>query len=52
MQIRRGDKVTAQGKRGVGTVLHHHPTLPAWVVRFGREKHPLAYFEERLAVAR
>lgn len=52
MSISIGSKVRTANRKGVGEVLRHHPTLPAWVVRFGREKYPLAYFEERLAVAR
>lgn len=35
---------TATRGREVGTVVRHHPTLPAWIVRFGHEAFPLAYY--------
>lgn len=47
--IRPGSHVrTRHGK--VGIVLEHHTTLPAWIVRFGREAFPIAYYDTELEV--
>lgn len=46
---RIGDKVcTSTHKDAVGAIVKHHPTLPAWLVRFYGETYPLAYTDDRL----
>ncbi|MFE5309741.1 hypothetical protein [Isoptericola sp. NPDC056605] len=46
---RVGDKVRTSTHRGaVGTIVRHHPTLPAWIVQFYGEPYPLAYTDDRL----
>lgn len=42
-----GTKVTTPIRRSTGTVLRHHPTLPAWVVRFAEDPTPLAWYYDR-----
>jgi len=46
-----GSKVTTSVRHGAGTVLRHHPTLPAWIVRFAEDATPLAWYYDRLYVA-
>lgn len=46
-----GARVTTPVRRSTGTVLSHHPTLPAWVVRFAEDSTPLAWFYDQLYLA-
>lgn len=49
--IRVGARVRASVRRSIGTVLHHHPTLPAWIVDFKEDrKYQLAWYDETLKV--
>ena len=51
--IRVGARVRTKVRRGTGRVVAHHPTLPAWVVSFDKDKNfPLAWTEDRLVVVR
>ncbi len=53
VSLRPGARVTTPTRRGVGVVLRHHPTLPAWVVAFPQDHAlPLAWLDELLEVTR
>lgn len=47
----RGQRVRIKARRQPGIILHHHPTLPAWVVQFG-VKAPVNIFESELRAVR
>jgi len=49
-RIQPGDRVRATFRKSTGTVLRHHPTLPAWIVAFAEDATPLAWYDDRLEI--